>query len=410
MRAIRPSTTRPGIPTVSGAPSPHRSPVLLEDFLADLHWPRLLGAWQLALAPGRVLICFGLLVGLALLDRLYALAAGWVGNRFEGSPLLGVFGELGGELLALLRNAGPVGGLTWYAAGTNAYELFIGVPLRVLGAHWPLMLLVVPLVVVAFAITAGAVCRSVAMQVSLGATLPWRSASRFGFGRALSLSAALAGPVLLIWLIGAITAGVGHLLFAWNVTSVVAAVGFGLFMVVGLALAVLSLGYVLASPLIIPAFACEGTDTFDAVQRGYSYALARPGRLVAYYLLGGAIVVVGALVAGLVVFVAGVFVQRLTGAPIDALATVEQMERAPRASVWIINLWLAVPIGVLAAYLLSLVLTVSTMVYLIMRRVVDGQDVGELWVPSPEVPGVGEPAVAEVVATEVVVPEKADYT
>jgi hypothetical protein len=86
------------------------------------------------------------------------------------------------------------------------------------------------------------------------------------------------------------------------------------------------------------------------------------------------------------------------------------MERAPRASVWIINLWLAVPIGVLAAYLLSLVLTVSTMVYLIMRRVVDGQDIGELWVPSPEVPGVGEVAVAEVVATEVVVPEKADYT
>jgi hypothetical protein len=121
-------------------------------------------------------------------------------------------------------------------------------------------------------------------------------------------------------------------------------------------------------------------------------------------------VVVGASVAGLVVFVAGVFVQRLTGAPMDALATVEQMERAPRASVWIINLWLAVPIGVLAAYLLSLVLTVSTMVYLIMRRVVDGQDIGELWVPSPEVPGVGEVAVPEVVATEVVVPEKADYT
>ena len=45
------------------------------------------------------------------------------------------------------------------------------------------------------------------------------------------------------------------------------------------------------------------------------------------------------------------------------------------------------PVLLAQAYAFSLFFTGSTLVYLGMRRVVDGQDMGEIWVPVPGVPG-----------------------
>lgn len=406
MRTTRPNATNQGMPA-------HRSPVLLEDLLSDLLWPKLLGAWRLALAPGRVVICFGFLVGVLLLDKGYAALAKVAGHPIDGSVMGRVLAEIGGELggvFSPLRERTPN---SIFLASTSVYELFVRVPMRMFEAHWPLMVFVLPIVIVALAITAGAVCRSVAMQVSLGATLPWRSASRFGFGRVVSLTGALVGPVLAIWLIAAAMAGCGWLLFSWKIGSVIGGLLFGVFALVALGLAVLSLGYVLASPMIVPALACEGTDPFDAVQRAYSYVIVRPGRLLGYYLISGVLLLVGVGAAALVVVTAGTFVSRLTGAPVPELATYGEMDRAPDLAKLLVNLWVAVPLTALAAYVLSLILTLSTIVYLIMRRVVDGQDISELWVPGG--PATSAEAIAMTAPTQVPITpapgaEKADYT
>ncbi|MCU0688821.1 MAG: hypothetical protein MUE97_03660 [Phycisphaerales bacterium] len=377
----------------------HRSPVLLEDLLADLLWPRLLSAWKIALAPGRVIVCFGFVVGVFLLDRLYGLVAhaatearfGAASGEGIGSPILKVLRTLGGEVSGVLSATVPVGGgaLAGPASPERAligasslYDLFIAQPLRLTGEHWPLMIFILPIAIAGLCITAGAVCRSVAMQVCLGATLPWREASRFAFGRAVSLIGAAIGPVLGVWLLAAILALVGVTLFTWSLGSFVGAVGFGLMLAAGLGIVVLALGYVLAAPLIIPAFACEGTDAFDAMQRGIGYVLVRPGRLVLYYALAAVMLIIAVGGALLVGFSTLYITQRLTGAPVPSLMDVTDLQRATRTATAITSFWALLGTGVLLAYVLSLIFTLCTIVYLIMRRVVDGQDIGELWVPG----------------------------
>jgi hypothetical protein len=373
----------------------------LEDLLADLLWPRLLSAWKIALAPGRVIVCFGFVVGIFLLDRLYGLVAhaasdarfGAASGDGIGSPILKVLRTLGGEISGVLNAAVPVGAGAGAIAGpvsperaligaSSLYDLFIAQPLRLTGEHWPLMIFILPIAIAGLCITAGAVCRSVAMQVCLGATLPWREASRFAFGRAVSLIGAAVGPVLGVWLLAAVLALVGVTLFTWSVGSFVGAIGFGLMLAAGLGIVVLALGYVLAAPLIIPAFACEGTDAFDAMQRGIGYVLVRPGRLVLYYLLAAVMLIIGIGGALLIGFSTLYVTQRLTGAPVPSLMDVTDLQRATRTATTITSFWALLGTGVVLAYVLSLIFTLCTIVYLIMRRVVDGQDIGELWVPG----------------------------
>jgi hypothetical protein len=49
---------------------------------------------------------------------------------------------------------------------------------------------------------------------------------------------------------------------------------------------------------------------------------------------------------------------------------------------WLVRFWTLIPVVLVLASLASCAVAAITMVYLAMRRVCDGQDVAELWVPG----------------------------
>jgi MFS family permease len=353
---------------------PHRSPVTTDDLLSQLLWPRLLKSYRLAAAPGRLVMCLGFVVVIALLDRVYA----------------GIAKEtLGQGPLALPDATGQA------LAARALYDLFLGVPLEFLREHWPVMVLFLPVLACGLAITGGAVSRSVAYEVSLGATLPWRRAHRFAWSRALGLIGVVVVPVAGLWLVAALTALVGRLLFDWRITAALGAVIFFVFVAIALLLVVVMLLYVLAGPMLVPALAVEGSDSFDAVNRSFAYVLARPGRYAAYVIVLTIVAALALGVAASVVVATNDLALSLTGVPApgsDAWSASQWGERVPahfRVTGFFLSLWTVVPLLLLASYAVSLLFTSGTLLFLLMRRVVDGQDIAELWVPDEPGPGAG---------------------
>lgn len=377
-------------------PRTHRSPVVLSDLLGDLLWPRLLQTWKLALSPGRLLLCFILLVMLVGLDFIYATL-----SQDHRGPLTWLSTNVAADLRLILGSIFVAKNPA--AAGPHVYDLFVVVPLTFAKNHWPALLTVIPLAIVLWSILGGAVCRSAACEIALRATLPWRNALIFSVRKAPAFIASFIGPLAIIWTIAAISAGLGYGLFAWKISTIIGSLLFGVFVFAGFVATVLMLGFLVGHFMLIPALACEGTDSFDAVQRTYAYVIARPGRLFIYAII---LVFTIALAVSLAVLVSSTtlaFAQSASGTPITFdpgngvfLHASDQFA----VSTVFYKAWVYLALAVVLSYVLSLYFCASTTLYLIMRRLVDGQDIAELWTPTT--PANPQPLTPN--------PDPADYT
>ncbi|HZW07422.1 MAG TPA: hypothetical protein VFF65_09875 [Phycisphaerales bacterium] len=390
--------TRPPAP---GQPTVHRSPVTLQDLLDDLLWPHLLRSWKLALAPGRVAWCFLLVL---VLGGFVGLMRWRMGDAFDA-----LCGRIRGDFHSIVTFiSGPK------EAAAAVCRLFIDTPLQLVRDHPLLILPAVPLVLLAWCVIGGAVCRSCACEVSLRAALPWRQAIGFGLRKAPALFAALAGPLVLVWLACLALRVLGLVFFTTKVMGLMGALLFIAPLLLCIVIAAALFAYVLAHPLLIPSVACEGTDSFDAVQRCYAYVFSRPGRLVGYIIVSLLAVVPAVAIVVSLVWTAVTIAVWTTGAPgvtADAAfsnAFTPGSEGHFTFSVRMVHLWVLVIAAVAAAYCLSLYFCAATSLYLVVRRLVDGQDIAELWVPPAAPPAVTLPVSSAPPAPTI--PEKADYT
>ena len=64
-----------------------------------------------------------------------------------------------------------------------------------------------------------------------------------------------------------------------------------------------------------------------------------------------------------------------------------------RTASWMIRLWTMVPVYGLLACIVSCAVACKTIVYLSMRRICDGQDMAEIWVPG-EIEGMMKSSLA----------------
>jgi hypothetical protein len=67
-----------------------------------------------------------------------------------------------------------------------------------------------------------------------------------------------------------------------------------------------------------------------------------------------------------------------------------------RNSGFIGEIWTLVPFGLLAGFVVSYILCAGTILYLLMRKLADGQEVEEIWMPGM-VPGTAAAATAPAV-------------
>lgn len=391
-------------PPSPGQSAAHRSPVTLQDLLDDLLWPHLLRSWKLALAPGRVALCF-----------LLVLVCGGIVAVFQGATGHAAFDELGASvkehvdsILGFTQHGGP------NSAAKGAYELFVSTPATFVTKHPVAALVLLPLILFVWCGVGGAVCRSCACEVSLRAALPWRQAVKFGARKSLALFAALAGPLVLVWIACLVLRLLGLIFFTTKVMGILGSLLFIAPLLLCLVMATACIAYLLAHSLLIPAVACEGTDSFDAVQRCYAYVLARPGRIVGYILVSLLATVPAVLIVTMIVVFAITMAIGITGAPfakLDFLSLPMPSEEGSfpftRA---VVHVWSVLILMVAASYFISLYFCACTNLYLVVRRLVDGQDMTELWTPSSPASPVAAAAVPAQQQAPAPFPEKADYT
>ncbi|MBT8487144.1 MAG: hypothetical protein HKO59_14330 [Phycisphaerales bacterium] len=281
-----------------------------------------------------------------------------------------------------------------YAAGR---DLFVGVPVRLWSETRGFAIGYGLFLVIILSLGGGAICRMAACEFAGQERLRVRDAVDFALGNWVKLIVTPLLPLLIATLVAGVLIALGVMLLPW--LDVLGGILYGLALLLGFVLAFLLLGYGAAAPLLLPAIACENCDAADAQQRAYAYLLSRPLHLLGYGLVAIAGLALGYVVIGLVASALLNLTAGLLGVVTDntALAAAggfsifelspadTPVDHATGHSAFAaaaIGFWQRVVVDLAAAYVISYVFTSTTIVYLLMRRVCDGQDVEEIWRPG----------------------------
>ncbi len=365
---------------MSDTGSPRRGrDVSLHDLFGQLLWPKLLRAPALGLRPDRIGIAFFSLVLIGVIGSVSGLWTPEGETAFPGGLFDQATDAYGGIVESVI-DADPdqfAGGLErLMALPGQAFELY----------PWSMFVLGLPMLIV-WSIGACAISRMVACEFSQGVDLPWTSALGFSLGRVGSSVGGLLLPIVLIAVIVFGLMVAGWALLSLPGLNIVGGIAYVLFQIAGVLAVLLLLGYAIGKHLIIPAVACDGADGIDAMQRAYAYVVARPLRLLIYLSIGAVLTLV-------VYFIVKKSV--LMGLDLTDTATSHWMpetaaskvhgDEAPggtwNASWGLVSLWKSIFRLLILAVAMSVYTSVSTIVYLLIRQVCDGQDHRELWTPG----------------------------
>ena len=254
----------------------------------------------------------------------------------------------------------------------------------------------------------GAVARVAAVHVARDEKISVRQALRFSVSKFLSFFSAPLIPALIIGFIGLATAAaalVGNIPFVGPL-----AVGV-LFIVPLLAAFVVTLiliGTFGGFNLMYPTIAVEGSDSFDAISRSFSYVYARPWRMLFFTAVS---VVYGALtylfvrlfiwvmlsVAHLFVGV-GMFTQTSTGAdtwqamwpsPTGSERLTYAIDNAALGTggdigAFFVAFWVYLVVGVLGAFAISFYFSANTIIYFLMRNEVDATELDDVYIEQSD--------------------------
>lgn len=352
--------------------TPERSSVLFEDLTEGLVWPKLLRAGGLALRPERIGLGVAIAVLIGLIDRIGRL---WHNEEAHG-PFTGLSGAVGQQVS--------------YGTGRtdSVFELFIvmffnlmSVPMMLI-KEYPLSTLVLgPFMLLVWAVFGGAISRSVMSEVSLAKVPAWPQVLGSAMRRWVSLFGAMLVPLVMIAVCYYLIAVVGLGMHV-PVVDVLTAVLFGLGLVLGLFASLVIIAYSLGGSMLVPAVMAEGTDALDGVQRSLAYVWSRPIRTIAYVAL---LVVVGYIALRIAWLISGMSVSIATNAAQTWGPTGEgepwQSDPTGTANVamQIVAFWGSVVQVIVTGYAVSFVHTAGALQYLCLRRVCDGQEIGELW-------------------------------
>ncbi|MEO1584264.1 MAG: hypothetical protein AAFR96_06800 [Planctomycetota bacterium] len=351
-----------------------------DDLLGDLAWPKLLHAPRLAFRSGRIGLGIAAALVIALVDQVLARIAG-------GEPIIG------GLLSAL---AGTVSASVRAAADLNTGAALLGLLAGIGGAArdaWsdaPVRSSVlVPLAVVWQAFVSVAVGRLAAEEFARGSAGSWIDGLRWSVARLSGIVIAYALPTLVVGLLIGVLAVGGWALLSVPFANVLGAVLGIVGLLLSLALVAVVLGMVFGSPLFAAAIAVEGSDGIDAVHRSYAYVFARPLRAALYAALlvvQGIVVVsvlaaIAALTVGLFSWATGLMLNERASLVASGVAS-DELGPGGVAAAGIMRTVLQLPAIVLAGYAVSYWASGSAMLYIALRRIVDGQDMVDLYVPG----------------------------
>lgn len=273
-----------------------------------------------------------------------------------------------------------------------------------------------------WALFGGAITRIAAMQFGREESIGLKDALLFAGGKWLSFFASPLLPLLGV-LLFSLPLVFGGLLLRLDWGVFVASVFWPLMLVAGLLMAIFLLGLIFGWPLMWGAISSEGTDSFDALSRSYSYVYQRPFQYLGFAI---AAVIIGQLGWELASRFAEAVIHLTTwalswGSGSDRVPEALQMlprpsENLPKDTktigllgVWgrnVIGFWWGFVRIMALGFIYSFFWVASTQIYLLLRKSVDGTELDEIYVDDlPKAHGV-PPIVADAAGVQVVVAEE----
>lgn len=285
-------------------------------------------------------------------------------------------------------------------------DFFITAPAWAFRHHTVYFVIFFAALLILWSIFGGAIARIAAVQVARDEKISVRQALRFSTGKVLSFVFAPLIPIIIVAVLGLIMAVASILISVPGLSgiwSVVIGAIFFLALLAGLVMMLTAVGLIGGGHLMYPTIAAEGSDSFDAVSRSFSYLYARPWQLAFYSLVSLVYGAITYLVVRLALFVLLLLVHGSVnlfqwGRAVDGTPIFEAMWPKPTnfmtlsfdtnyaslgpvqaTGAGFISFWVYLAISVLGAYVISLYLCSGTLIYFLLRRDVDATELDEVY-------------------------------
>ncbi|MEO1717090.1 MAG: hypothetical protein AAFR76_08250 [Planctomycetota bacterium] len=351
-----------------------------DDLISDMAWPKLLRVPRLAFRPGRIGLGVAVVLVLSLLDQLLAQLAGGATVVDTLLAAVAAAGAAAGQQLSSLDAGGALGGFA-LGLGSAVQSVWHEAPLRAS--------VMVPLALLGFAFVSVGIGRLSAEEFCRGRSGTWYEGLRWAVHCVTGIVVAYALPLVVAGVLVGVLALGGWALLSIPFVNVLGTVLGVVGLAIALVVVIVLLGYAAGVPLFAGAMATEGSDGVDAMHRVYAYFFARPVRTVGYavLLVGQGVVIVSVLgaIAGLTVAV-GIWAQSLLlgehGSLVASGVASERLSVGGRAAASVMNTVLQLPALLVSGYVVAYAASGSVVLYLVLRRVVDGQDMVDLYVPG----------------------------
>lgn len=260
------------------------------------------------------------------------------------------------------------------------------------------------------AVLGGAIARIAALHFARDEKISMFQALKFSLAKLPNFFSAPLIPLAIIFVLGGLLALGGLIGSIPVVGEIIVGILFFLAVVLGALIAFLSIGLIAGCSLMYPTIAVEGSDSFDAISRSFSYVFARPWRTLFYGLVA---LVYGVLTylfvrlfAWLALAATHMFVSWGTigggegiGPGADKLDAMWHeptfdnlfsgfgwagMSGSESVGAVLIGIWVFVVAATVWSYLLSYSISSSTVIYSLLRRKVDATDLDDVYVEEQE--------------------------
>jgi hypothetical protein len=330
-----------------------------------------------------------------------------------------------GMVDAVLRN-------NWLDTGgvkDHVYNFCAIGPIWLIWNHTVFFIIFAVLFLLAWALFGGAICRIAAVHFARDEKISVRQAMNFAVGKLLSFASAPVIPLAIVVVIGLLVslgALLGNIPFLGPI-----AIGFAfvLALLAGFVMTLVLLGTGGGFNLMYPTIAVEGSDSFDAISRSFSYVYARPWRMLFYTVVALAYGAATYIFVHTFVWLTLVLTHHFVGMGIfrtannnrDLLTTMwpnpldtgrlsftpdyAALSAGQRIGAFFINCWVMFLVSFVGAFVISLYFSANTMVYYLMRNEVDSTELDDVFLEQSEEdlePALGSAPVAVTTETTVI--------
>jgi hypothetical protein len=309
----------------------------------------------------------------------------------------------------------------------HIYYFFAVGPVWLIWNHTVFFIVFSILFLLSWALFGGAISRIAAVHVARDEKISVRQAMNFAVGKLLSFASAPVIPLVIVIVIGlfvSLVALIGNIPFLGPIT--VGAL-FILALLAGFVMTLVLLGTAGGFNLMYPTIAVEGSDSFDAISRSFSYVYARPWRMLFYTAVAVAYGAATYLFVHMFIWLTLVLTHHFVGMGIltpaentnDLLSTMWPnpmttgrlsysvdylaLTAGQKMGAFFMNCWVMFLVSFLGAFTISLYFSANTVVYYLMRREVDSTEMDDVYLEQSEEelePALGAVTPAVTVTTE----------